>query len=38
MTALKSFELYCKEEMKSYYEKFGFSESKLILMRRENVY
>jgi predicted GNAT family N-acyltransferase len=34
---VKSFELYCLEEMKSYYEKFGFSESELILMRRENV-
>ena len=34
---VKSFELYCKDEMKSYYEKFGFSKNELILMRRENV-
>ncbi len=31
------FELYCLEEMKSYYEKFGFKKLDLILLKAENV-
>ncbi|NPA11733.1 MAG: GNAT family N-acetyltransferase [Epsilonproteobacteria bacterium] len=34
---VKSFELYCKDEMKSYYEKFGFSQSNLALMKKNYV-